>query len=94
MALFLITTVGVFGFFFFVTALICWVNVLTPAFHQSLILGTVSFLVPPIAFLWGWMKAKEQNLKTVMLVWTVCFIPGTVFLLMTPKIGGYLASIV
>lgn len=90
---FLITGLGVLGFFFAVTMLICWVNTLTPAFERGLILGASCLIVPPIAFLWGWAKAAETGLKTNMLLWTVSLIPAAIFIVFVPQIADYIASI-
>ena len=91
---FVIVSIGVLGFFFAVTALICWINTLTPAFESSLVLGLICMVLPPVAFLWGWANASKTNLKTNMLVWTVAFIPCMVFLMYTPTLRDYLGGLV
>ena len=91
---FLITGLGVLGFFFAVTTLICWINTLTPAFEKGLVLGATCIVLPPIAFLWGWAKAGETGLKTNMLLWTVSLIPAIIFSVFVPQIADYVANLV
>ena len=83
---FFIVAAAVLGFFFTVTAFMCWINTLSPAFERSLIWGALCF-VPPIAFLWGWAKAAENKQKANMLVWSVCVIPMIAFLIFLPNIS-------
>ena len=78
---FFIVAAGTIGFFFTICAVICWINVLTPAFETNLVWGTICLVVPFVpAFLWGWAQAGKHNLKTNMTTWTVCLIPTVVFL--------------
>lgn len=92
---FLLVVVGTLGFFFTVTALICWINVLTPAFQASPAWGLICLVVPVVpAFLWGWAKAGPLNLKANMTTWTVCLIPAAVFLVFLPTIGEHLGSLI
>ena len=88
---FFTVALGVLGFFFTVTAFMCWINTLSPAFERSLILGLLCF-VPPIAFLWGWAKAGETKQKQNMLVWTVCVIPMVGFLMFWSDISATLSE--
>ena len=90
---FLVVSVGVLGFFFTVTAFVCWINTLTPAFERSLVLGVLCF-VPPIAYLWGMAKLRDTPLKQNMLVWTACLIPAIVFLMYVPEIANHLGGLV
>ena len=90
---FLIVSVGVLGFFFTVTAFICWVNTLSPAFERSLSLGLLCFL-PPIAYLWGFAKRREINLEQNFLVWSVSLIPAIIFLIYVPQMTDYLGSLI
>lgn len=88
---FFIVAAGVLGFFFTVTAFMCWINTLSPAFERSLALGAICF-VPPLAFLWGWSKAAENKQKANMLVWSACVIPMIAFLIFLPDISASLSE--
>lgn len=56
-------------------SLICWIMTLIQLFKkESVIMGILGIFCGIYAFIWGWIKVKETNQKTIMLVWTVCFI--------------------
>jgi uncharacterized membrane protein YfcA len=62
-------------------SLVCFVMVLIAMFQrQQTILAIVCIVFcvigPIIAFVYGWMKADEWNLKNVMLIWTIAVVIG------------------
>lgn len=66
---------GILGILFGIGSLICWIMVLIPLFKEKGplhgILGILCGLYP---FIWGWIHATRLNIKTIMLVWTICFV--------------------
>jgi hypothetical protein len=56
-------------------SLICWIMVLIPLFkNEGVLMGILGIICGLYPFIWGWMKAKQYKLQTVMLVWTVAFV--------------------
>jgi hypothetical protein len=70
---------GILGILTGLVALVCWILVLIKMFSSEVIQGVFGLICGLWAFIWGWIHADEQGLKTVMLVWTVCAILGVVF---------------
>jgi hypothetical protein len=64
-------------------SLVCLILVIIQMFqHQQTGLGIACILLAfcgigaLIAFVYGWMKANEWNIKNIMLAWTGCFVVG------------------
>jgi len=56
-------------------SLVCWIMVLIQMFKtQGALHGILGIICALYAFIWGWMKATELNLKNIMLVWTGCIV--------------------
>ncbi|MFN4259494.1 MAG: hypothetical protein ACK4RK_09345 [Gemmataceae bacterium] len=62
-------------------SLVCFVLVLTRMFHNdqtflAILCIVLTFCMAGvgllIAFVFGWLKAEEWRLRTVMLVWSIC----------------------
>ena len=70
----------------FVVSLVCFVMVLIQMFQHgktgigiaSIVLAFCAGLGMLLAFIYGWMKATEWNIKNVMLAWTACIVIGIV----------------
>lgn len=55
--------------------LICFIFVLVKMFQQkAYVLAVISIFCGLPAFIWGWMKAGELQLKKVMIIWTLLLI--------------------
>jgi hypothetical protein len=62
-------------------SLVCFVFVLIAMFQrQQVILAVVCIVFcgagVVIAFVYGWLKADEWNLKNVMIIWTIAVVIG------------------
>ncbi len=58
-------------------SLVCWIMTLISMFNrEKIILGILGILCPLWAFIWGWMKVKETQQKTLMMAWTALIIVG------------------
>ena len=73
-------------------ALVCFILIVIKMFqHGQVGIGIVTIITAfcgigfIIALVYGWMKAKDWNLQTVMLVYTVAFIVNI-------ALGGYVYS--
>jgi len=65
-------------------SIVCWIITLIQLFKkESVIMGILGIICGIYAFIWGWLKVKETNQKTIMLVWTVCIIVGVITNVMT-----------
>ncbi len=54
-------------------SLVCWIIVLIRMFKTAGVLqGILGIICAIWAFVWGWMNVGPQNLRNVMLAWTVC----------------------
>ena len=50
---------------------VVFVVVLVKMVRQSgCLLGILGFFIPLVAFIWGWVKAKELEITDIMLFWT------------------------
>lgn len=75
------------GYAFHVASFVCWIIVLIQMFkRQHVGLGVVGILCALVAFVYGWIKAREWGITMVMLVWTACLILGGTF---TSLGGGF-----
>jgi hypothetical protein len=67
---------------FGIVSLVCFILVLVEMFRRQQTGLAIAFIVLafctgigfPIAFVYGWTKAGEWNLKKVMVGWTVCWV--------------------
>lgn len=66
----------------YIALLVCLIIVIVKMFQTNhTALGIITILTtvfcgfgPLIGFIWGWIKASDYGLKTVMLIWTVIWI--------------------
>jgi hypothetical protein len=79
---------------FGLVSLVCWIMVLIQMFKvQGALHGILGIICGLYAFIWGWMKATELNLKNVMLVWTGCFVANIVLqIVYVAVVGNQLAA--
>ncbi|MCA9248126.1 MAG: hypothetical protein KDA42_13450 [Planctomycetales bacterium] len=66
-------------------SLVCWILVLIQMFkHEQTGLAIASIVLicigigPLIAFVYGWIKSGEWDLKQIMLGWTGCIVVGLI----------------
>ncbi len=57
-----------------VVSLVCWIMVLIKIFKDNVGLGILGIVCNLFAFIYGWVKVKEYNIKNVMLAWTVAYV--------------------
>lgn len=64
-------------------SLVCWIIVLIQMFKRGqtgVAIASIVLLLcgigPLIAFVFGWIKAKEWNIMNIMLAWTGCMVAG------------------
>ena len=70
-------------------SLICWIMVLIKMFKEAGPLhGILGIICGLYAFIWGWMKSTELNLKNVMLAWTACFVLQIILQIISAAIVG------
>jgi hypothetical protein len=56
-------------------SLVCWIIVLIRMFKSAGVLqGIIGIICAIWAFIWGWMNVGPQNLRNVMLIWSVCIV--------------------
>lgn len=61
-------------------ALVCWILVLIQIFkRQQIALGVIGILCPIVAFVYGWIKAREWGIMNIMLGWTACIVLQILF---------------
>ena len=54
---------------------VLWILVLVRAFKAgATVWGVLGIFIPLLAFIWGWMNAKKENLTTIMLIWTAAIV--------------------
>lgn len=88
--------VGIILILLGLTSLVCFILVVVRMFQEGQTgLGIVTILTlfcgigGLIAFVYGWIKSKDWNLQTVMLVWTVVVVASIalqVYLTMNPPV--------
>ena len=65
---------AIIGYVLYIPVVICWILVLIKMFQNGQTgLGILSIFCGIVAFIYGWVKVNEWNLKTVMIVWTACW---------------------
>jgi len=58
-----------------IVSLVCWIKVLIVLFKKAGVgLGILGIICGLFAFIWGWMKHKENGLTKVMTVWTITIV--------------------
>ena len=56
-------------------AFVCWILVLVQIFkRQQIALGIVGIICSIVAFVYGWIKARDWGIMNIMLVWTACVV--------------------
>jgi hypothetical protein len=65
---FLILLVGLVNF---VLAIIVLIRLFR---RKGILHGILGLICMLYTFIWGWMKAKEENLTTIMIAWTACIL--------------------
>jgi nitrate/nitrite transporter NarK len=66
-----------------VGSLVCWIFVLVRIFQAGNIgLGILGIICPLFAFIYGWVKSEELNIRQVMLIWTVLIVVGLIINIM------------
>ncbi len=70
----LMTGVGLIAIVAAITSLVCLVLVLIKLFPaKGAGWGIFGIFCGIYTFIWGWQNAETQNIKNVMIVWTVAF---------------------
>lgn len=60
-------------------SIVCWILTLVKLFqNQKTLEGVLGILCPLIAFIMGWVRAKEFDHTKVMSIWTVLVIVSVV----------------
>jgi hypothetical protein len=60
-------------------SLICWVIILVQMFQKDTVLKAILGIICGLwAFIWGWMNLEKHGQKTVMIVWSLCFVIGVI----------------
>lgn len=58
-----------------IVSFVLWILVLVRAFKSgATVWGVLGIFIPLVAFIWGWMNAKKENLMTIMLIWTAAVV--------------------
>lgn len=55
-------------------SLACWIYVEVKIFQSGNIMMGVLGLCPLVAFIYGWIKNDELEIRNVMLIWSVLFV--------------------
>jgi hypothetical protein len=60
-----------------IVSFVCWIIVLVKIFQAGEVgLGIVGIICGIFAFIYGWVKVDEYNIRQVMLIWTAAAIGG------------------
>jgi len=90
MAMVILALQVIFG----IGSLVCFIMVLVKMFQNEAIGVAIASLLliwcigGLIAFIFGWMKADEWNIKPVMLAWTVFFVGGIILAIVGAMSGA------
>jgi len=57
-----------------IVSLVCWIMVLIKIFKENIGLGILGIFCGIFAFIYGWVKVKQYNIKNVMVAWTVALL--------------------
>ena len=82
-----------------IVSLVCFILVLVEMFRREqtglaiacIVLALCSGIGTLIAFVYGWIKAREWSLQKVMLSWTVCFVVQLVLVGVIVAVGASVA---
>ena len=76
-------------------SLVCWILVLIKMFPaEGALKGILAIITCGLyAFVWGWMKNAEHNLKKVMIVWTVIAVLNIIVAILIQVAAGVLANV-
>jgi hypothetical protein len=70
---------GILGGLAGLGGLICAIIVLIKLFTaEGALKGIFGFFCGIYTFIWGWQNVDRYNLKTVMMIWSVCFVVSIV----------------
>jgi len=76
----MLTLIGLLAGLAGIGSLICWILVLIKLFPaEGVGLGILGVICGLYTFIWGWQNADRQNIRQIMLIWTVCFVAGIIF---------------
>ena len=57
--------------------LVCWIMVLIKLFKaEGPLYGILGIICSLYALVWGWMNADKQNIRQLMMIWTVLIVVG------------------
>lgn len=59
-----------------IVSLVCWIATLIKIFKDNVGLGILGIICGLFAFIYGWVRTKEYDNKTVMLIWSICIVVG------------------
>jgi hypothetical protein len=80
---------GVLGAICGLVTFVCWIMVLVKMFQNGQVgLGILSIFCGIVAFIMGWVKATEWNVKNVMMVWTGAIVGMAVFYTLAGIMGA------
>jgi hypothetical protein len=73
-------------------SLVCFILVLVKMFQSGqtglgiacIVLTFCCGIGPLIAFIFGWMRSADWNIRNIMVIWTVCWIIGIIGAIMNP----------
>ena len=73
------TFLSILGIIAGIGSLICWIIILIKLFQEKGVLhGILGIICGLYPFIWGWINVGRLNAKTVMLIWTACFVIGII----------------
>ena len=60
-------------------SLVCWIMVLIKMFPaEGPLKGILAIICALYAFIWGWQKNEEQDLKNVMIAWSIIVVGNVI----------------
>ena len=59
-----------------IVSIVCWIMVLIRIFRENIGLGILGIICGLFAFIYGWVKVREYDIKGVMTWWTVAIVVG------------------
>ncbi len=59
-----------------IVSIVCWILVLIKIFKDSIGLGILGIFCGIFAFIYGWIKSSEYDIKNVMFIWTLAIVVG------------------
>src|SRR5437588_10594148 len=75
-----------------IVSLVCYILVIVKMFqHGQTVMGIVCLVLllccglgGLIAFIFGWVKAKEWNITNIMIIWSICILVNIIAGVMNP----------